>query len=288
LNFAALAICVSAGLATAAFIAAVGRVRAREPFETTGLPAPLRAFRGPARVLAGAQLLRWPPAWERYFSRELARASVLGSNEAAEWVSLLLVQLAFGLVAMLLLAVFMEGNARALLMPLALAPAACSQSWLRSRGARRCSALVKALPSALDLLVLCLESGASIGTALRITHDKSAPGALRDLFGALLGRIRAGAGRSDACRDVMTLFDLPPVTGLLTALIQAETRGMSLGPTLRAQAAQCVADRFVRAERAAMQAPVKLLLPLLAFIFPCTFIVIAIPIAARLTGQGGP
>jgi tight adherence protein C len=86
----------------------------------------------------------------------------------------------------------------------------------------------------------------------------------------------------------MERLDLPAVTALLTALIQADLRGMSLGAALRAQSAQCLADRFVRAERAALQAPVKLLLPLLTCIFPCTFIVIAIPIAARFVGVGAP
>jgi tight adherence protein C len=85
----------------------------------------------------------------------------------------------------------------------------------------------------------------------------------------------------------MEQLDLPPLTGVLTSLIQADLRGMPLGPTLRAQSGQCISERFVRAERAAMQAPVKLLVPLLLCIFPCTFIVIAVPIAARLMGQGG-
>ncbi|OXC91171.1 type II secretion protein F, partial [Achromobacter sp. KAs 3-5] len=58
--------------------------------------------------------------------------------------------------------------------------------------------------------------------------------------------------------------------------------GRAWGPVLRAQAAQCRSDRHTRAEQLAMQAPVKMLLPLIGCIFPCTFIVLAFPIAMQL------
>ena len=60
-------------------------------------------------------------------------------------------------------------------------------------------------------------------------------------------------------------------------MIQAEALGMNLGPILRAQAEQRRTERFTRAEKLAMEAPVKMLFPLIAFIFPCTFVVIAFP-----------
>ena len=123
---------------------------------------------------------------------------------------------------------------------------------------------------------------------MRIACEKQGGGPVQQLWGEVLAQIRAGSPRAAALRCVMERIDLAPVTSLFTALIQAELRGMSLGAALRAQSAQCVADRFVRAERAALQAPVKLLLPLLTCIFPCTFIVIAVPIAARFIGVGGP
>jgi tight adherence protein C len=68
--------------------------------------------------------------------------------------------------------------------------------------------------------------------------------------------------------------------------VQAEQMGMSLGPILRAQAEQRRNERFARAEKLAMEAPVKLLFPLIAFIFPCTFVVLGFPIAMKFIHAG--
>ncbi len=66
----------------------------------------------------------------------------------------------------------------------------------------------------------------------------------------------------------------------------SQALGISLGPVLREQGRLCRSERAWRAERLALQAPVKMLLPLIGCIFPCTFIVLAFPIAVRLL-QGG-
>jgi tight adherence protein C len=78
----------------------------------------------------------------------------------------------------------------------------------------------------------------------------------------------------------------PSIVNLVSALIQAEATGMNLGPILRAQAEQRRAERFARAEKLAMEAPVKLLFPLIAFIFPCTFVVLGFPIAMKFIHMG--
>ena len=70
------------------------------------------------------------------------------------------------------------------------------------------------------------------------------------------------------------------------AVIQAERMGMNLGPVLRAQADQRRSERFLRAEKLAMEAPVKMLFPLIAFIFPCTFLVLFFPIVMKFMNSG--
>jgi tight adherence protein C len=72
----------------------------------------------------------------------------------------------------------------------------------------------------------------------------------------------------------------------VVSVIQPESMGMSLGPVLRVQADQRRSERFLRAEKLAMEAPVKMLFPLLAFIFPCTFIVLFFPIAMKFMHSG--
>jgi tight adherence protein C len=78
----------------------------------------------------------------------------------------------------------------------------------------------------------------------------------------------------------------PSITNFVSALIQAERMGMNLGPILRAQSEQRRTERFARAEKLAMEAPVKLLFPLIAFIFPCTFVVLGFPIAMKFMHMG--
>ena len=68
-------------------------------------------------------------------------------------------------------------------------------------------------------------------------------------------------------------------------MIQAERMGSSMANVLRVQAEQRRNERFQRAEKKAMQAPVKLIFPLIVFIFPVTFIVLGFPIAMKFLGQ---
>jgi tight adherence protein C len=76
------------------------------------------------------------------------------------------------------------------------------------------------------------------------------------------------------------------VSSLVSALVQGELMGYSLGPILRAQSDQRRTERFQRAEKLALEAPVKMLGPLILFIFPCTFVVIGFPIVTKFLGSG--
>jgi len=98
----------------------------------------------------------------------------------------------------------------------------------------------------------------------------------------VLREIRGGRPRAEAFTHVAGIYGNESLTTLASALEHAESAGMSLGQVLRAQAEQRTAERFARAEKLAMQAPVKMLGPLILCIFPCTFIVIGVPIAVRL------
>jgi tight adherence protein C len=81
-------------------------------------------------------------------------------------------------------------------------------------------------------------------------------------------------------------LDLPAVSNWVAALVGAEKQGSSLGPILRAQAEQRRQERFQLAEKLAMKAPVKMLFPLLIFIFPCTFVLLLFPVVVRLLQEG--
>ena len=158
--------------------------------------------------------------------------------------------------------------------------------WLRDRLQARRRELVRALPFCLDIVTLCVEAGLTFQAAMAQTVDKGPTGPLRDELQRVLRDIRAGRPRAEALRLMAERLNEPSISNFVSAVIQAESMGMNLGPVLRAQADQRRTERFLRAEKLAMEAPVKMLFPLIAFIFPCTFIVLFFPIVMQFMHTG--
>lgn len=158
--------------------------------------------------------------------------------------------------------------------------------WLKDKVDVRKRELLKSLPFFLDLITLCVEAGLNLQSGITQSVAKGPEGALRDELQRVLRDLRAGKPRAASLRDMSERVNEPGVTSFVTAVIQAEVMGMNMGPILRLQADQRRAERFLRAEKLAMQAPVKMLLPLVAFIFPCTFIVLFFPIAMKFMHSG--
>jgi tight adherence protein C len=158
--------------------------------------------------------------------------------------------------------------------------------WLKDCLQKRRRELVRALPFFLDIITLCVEAGLNFQGAVVQAVDKGPSGVLKDEFQRVLRDIRAGRSRADALRALTQRLKEPSVSNFVSAVIQAESMGMNLGPVLRAQADQRRTERFLRAEKLAMEAPVKMLFPLIAFIFPCTFIVLFFPIVMKFMNSG--
>ena len=158
--------------------------------------------------------------------------------------------------------------------------------WLRDRIHTRRRDTLKTLPFYLDIITLCVEAGLNLTGALTQAVAKGPAGPLHDELGRVLRDVRAGKPRLDALRSFADRMNEPSITNFVSAMIQAEHMGMNLGPIMRAQSEQRRAERFARAEKLAMEAPVKLLFPLIAFIFPCTFLVLGFPIAMKFIHLG--
>lgn len=158
--------------------------------------------------------------------------------------------------------------------------------WLKDRLVLRKRELLKMLPFYLDIITLCVEAGLNMQGAMNQAVSKGPKGVLRDEFQRVLRDIRAGKARAESLRSMAERLNEASATHFTTAVIQAESMGMNLGPILRAQADQRRTERFLRAEKLAMEAPVKMLFPLIAFIFPCTFIVLFFPIVIKFMNAG--
>jgi tight adherence protein C len=157
---------------------------------------------------------------------------------------------------------------------------------LRRRAAVRRRRMMRELPFMLDLLTLCVEAGLSLPAALRQVASHAPDGPLRQSLRNAAALERTGMDRSHWMQQWAQQADVPGVRTLVTALAQADRLGMSLGPLLRAQAERQRSERFLRAEKLALEAPVRMLFPMVLCIFPCTFLVIGFPVAVKLLDAG--
>ena len=150
--------------------------------------------------------------------------------------------------------------------------------WLNDQVKKRHLLISRALPYNLDLLTLSVEAGLDFTAALAKVVEKGKAGPLREELQLVLKQLKMGKTREEAMKSMIVRVDLPPLTTFVTALIQADKMGTSLGKVLRIQSTQMRIDRTQRAEKLAGEAPVKMLFPLIACIFPTVFMVLFGPI----------
>jgi len=166
--------------------------------------------------------------------------------------------------------------------------------WVRRLAARRKDKIKCGFPDALDLMVVCVEAGLPLDTAIRRVGTELRVGH-RDLseeLSRLSMDLRAGRPRADAMRRFAMITDLDEVKNFVALLIQTERFGTGLAQSLRVHSESIRRRHQLRAEELASQLPVKLLLPLLVFVLPLLFIVLIGPIVFRgvqsiLPGPGG-
>ena len=112
------------------------------------------------------------------------------------------------------------------------------------------------------------------------------PDAIGDEWNRVLLEIQLGKTRREALKNMAARLRQPDIQSLVTALVQADEMGVSIGAILRIQAEQVRQRRFARAEKLANEAPVKMLFPLLAFIFPAVFLILLGPVILQVMRSG--
>jgi tight adherence protein C len=158
--------------------------------------------------------------------------------------------------------------------------------WTRDVRRRRVGQILKHLPIYLDFLTLAVEAGLNINGAIQKAVEKGPEGPLRRELEHVLRDLKSGLNRMEALRRLDDRLRIKEVTNLVGTVVQAERMGSGLAKSLRFQSEQRRSERFQRAEKQAMEAPVKLVFPLLVFIFPITFIVLGFPIAMKFVQEG--
>lgn len=153
---------------------------------------------------------------------------------------------------------------------------------VRDRIRSRQELIVIALPDAVDLLTISVEAGLDFMTALRRVVDKQRPGPLKDELDRFFRQIELGRTRRDSLKELANRVQLDDLSNTCSALIQADRLGSSIAPVLRTQSDVLRTRRMQRAEKKAMEAPIKMMAPLLACIFPAVFIIIFAPLFIQM------
>jgi tight adherence protein C len=156
--------------------------------------------------------------------------------------------------------------------------------WLRQRSDVRKGRILAALPDALDLLVVCVEAGMGIDSGIqRVAEEiKLSNPELADELRFMNLELRAGKQRPEALRSLALRTNLEEVNSLATLLIQTDRFGTSMADALRVYAESYRTSRYQKAEEIAAKLPVKLVFPLVAFIFPALFVVLLGPAAISI------
>ncbi len=150
------------------------------------------------------------------------------------------------------------------------------EAYLQSQIRQREKEIEQSMPDVLDLLTVCVEAGYSWDGALqKVVQKKKGP--LSTEFKRVLQEAKVGKPRKDALRSLTERVNAPCLTTFVAAVIQADQLGLSLGQVLRTQSDQIRQKRRQEIEEEAMKAPIKILFPLVFFIFPAIFIILLGP-----------
>ena len=145
----------------------------------------------------------------------------------------------------------------------------------------RSEKLQKALPDAIDLLTISVESGLGFDAACAQV-SKNTDGPLAEEFARMLQEMQIGRGRSEALRSLADRTNLPDLRSFVSAMVQADAFGIPVGQVLRVQSSEIRVKRRQWAEEMAQKVPVKILVPLIFCILPCLFIAVMGPAAIHM------
>jgi tight adherence protein C len=144
----------------------------------------------------------------------------------------------------------------------------------RQRGRK----IERSLPEAIDLITLVMRAGLDFQVALKNYIDKAPEGPLREEFQKVFQEIQLGTSRVDALKHLAVRVPQPALKETARVLVQGLELGASLTPLLQVQAEALRRRQALRAEAAAARTPLKLLFPLMVFIFPTLFIILLGPL----------
>lgn len=207
---------------------------------------------------------------------------VLGKKQIGVYVYL--AQMAALLLALPLAFIMAPAGVAQLALATGLCAGIVALPWLYLHGQlmRKKEHFLSAFSFLLDLLKLCLTSGASLNQGLKLCTVVQINPFLSQNLQRLIDDLEQGSHFEAAWSDFGRRCDEPEVDAFVFAILQAHKQGLSLASILTQQSRRIKTVLFVQAEKKALALPTKLIFPILFFIFPTTFIVITFPLALNL------
>ncbi|MCK4859359.1 MAG: type II secretion system F family protein [Candidatus Omnitrophica bacterium] len=158
--------------------------------------------------------------------------------------------------------------------------------WLKNRIQKRQQKIRRVLPDVVDLLSLSVEAGLDFMLAVNRVVRESKPNPFIEELGRMWQENRIGRSRREALLNMGKRINISDISSFVRTLVQADRMGTSIAEALRNLSQEVRMQRFQRGEKLALQAPVKLLIPLMLFILPVVLIIVAGPILLQFMKQG--
>jgi tight adherence protein C len=236
------------------------------------------------RSIAGRVASLLPGNYLNRLRHKLLVAGLLEDVRPEEFVVVQVIGVAGGLLSGPLWSALVGLSGPATVKATALATfagAALPQAWLRRKRDERQGSIRRDLPDVLDLLAISVEAGAGFEAAVDVATRHFDSPLARELA-RTLREMELGLTRREALQNLKRRTEVPELSNFVLTLIQADALGMPIGRVLRAQSTEMRSKRRQWAREKAGKLPVKIMFPLIAFIFPALLVVVLGPAAASI------
>lgn len=218
-----------------------------------------------------------PVSWVHRSEQQVRKMGERGSQALKRWLAIkLLWAFITVLVSLSLLLSLHSAFALMLALIVAVGSLLSFRWWMAGKIKKYQIAIRKQLPNLLDMLTISVEAGLGFDQALE-RNARSMDTELGRELRQILAEMSLGKSRRDALRDAGERVNVEEFQGFVSAIIQADRLGMGVAGVLRVQASEVRRKLGEKVKEQAMKAPIKILFPLVMFIFPALFIVILGP-----------
>jgi tight adherence protein C len=157
--------------------------------------------------------------------------------------------------------------------------------WINGVIQKRQEKIIQGMPFIVDMLALSVEAGLDFVAAMTKVIEKAPPSPLSEEFETLIKEIKIGSSRAEGLRQLSWRVDILSISSFTATLIAADSVGASIGPILKQLSIELRQKRSSDAEKKGATAATKILFPMMLFIIPSVFFIIAAPIALQFMGS---